>query len=153
VRRYQAKLSGPLLDRFDLAVEVPAVDPGDLSSAAAGEASEHVRDRVQAARVRQRSRFGPLGPASNARMGRAELERHAALERGPMRILVEACRRMGLTARGYDRVRRVARTLADLESSPSILERHVAEAVQYRRVVNLETSAPGFRLTAPPLEA
>jgi magnesium chelatase family protein len=153
VRRYQAKLSGPLLDRFDLAVEVPAVDPGDLSSAAAGEASERVRDRVQAARVRQRSRFGPLGPASNARMGRAELERHAALERGPTRILVEACRRLGMTARGFDRVRRVARTLADLESSPSILERHVAEAVQYRRVVNLETSAPGFRLTAPPLEA
>jgi magnesium chelatase family protein len=86
-------------------------------------------------------------------MGRAELERHAALERGPMRILVEACRRMGLTARGYDRVRRVARTLADLDSSPSIFECHVAEAVQYRRVVNLETSEPGFRLTAPPLEA
>ena len=136
VRRYQAKLSGPLLDRFDLAVEVPAVDPADLSSAVAGEASTDVRNRVQAARERQRSRFGPQGPASNARMARAELERHAALSRAPMRLLVEACRRLGLTARGYDRVRRVARTLADLEACESILDRHVAEAVQYRRVVN-----------------
>jgi len=136
VRRYQAKLSGPLLDRFDLAVEVPAVDPADLSSAVAGEASTDVRDRVRAARERQRSRFGPQGPASNARMARAELERHAALSRAPMRLLVEACRRLGLTARGYDRVRRVARTLADLDACELILDRHVAEAVQYRRVVN-----------------
>ena len=136
VRRYQAKLSGPLLDRFDLAVEVPAVDPDDLASAVAGEASAGVRDRVHAARLLQRSRFGPLGPASNARMGRAELERHAVLARAPKRLLVEACRRLGLTARGYDRVRRVARTLADLDACGLILDRHVAEAVQYRRVVN-----------------
>ena len=134
MRQYQAKLSGPLLDRFDLGIEVPAVDPVDLSCAAAGEASADVRDRVYAARQRQRSRFGPDGPASNARMGRAELERHAALSQRPTRLLVEACGRLGLTARAYDRVRRVARTLADLESSEAILERHVAEAVQYRRV-------------------
>jgi magnesium chelatase family protein len=148
VRRYQAKLSGPLLDRFDLAVEVPADEPGDLSSAVAGEASAPVRDRVHAARLRQRSRFGPGGPASNARMGRAELERHAALARAPMRILVDACRCLGLTARGYDRVRRVARTIADLDVSTSILERHVAEAVQYRRVVSGEPGEHGAMLTA-----
>ena len=136
VRRYQAKLSGPLLDRFDLTVEVPAVDPADLSGAAAGEASAAVRDRVQAAREVQRLRFGPVGPASNARMARAELERHGALSRAPKRLLVEACRRVGLTARGYDRVRRVARTIADLDGCESILDRHVAEAVQYRGVVS-----------------
>ena len=147
VRRYQAKLSGPLLDRFDLAVAMPAVDPVDLSSTVDGEASGRVRDRVHAARLRQHSRFGPHGPASNARMGRAELERHAALARAPMRILVEACRRLGLTARGYDRVRRVARTLADLDACASILERHVAEAVQYRRVVNPEANELGSMLT------
>jgi magnesium chelatase family protein len=67
-------------------------------------------------------------------MGRADLERHAALSDEPKRLLVAACKRLGLTARGYDRVRRVARTLADLDSSDPILERHVAEAVQYRRV-------------------
>jgi magnesium chelatase family protein len=136
IRRYQAKLSGPLLDRFDLAVEVPAVDPAELSAASAGEHSTSVRDRVQAARERQRFRFGNAGPACNARMARAELERHAALSRAPMRLLVEACRRLGLTARGYDRVRRVARTIADLDRCESIVDRHVAEAVQYRRVVN-----------------
>jgi magnesium chelatase family protein len=136
VRRYQAKLSGPLLDRFDLAVEVPAVDPADLSSAAMGEASSIVRNRVHAARGRQRSRFGPGGPVSNARMGRGELERYASLAREPKRLLIDACRRLGLTARGYDRVRRVARTLADLDASEEILDRHVAEAVQYRRVVS-----------------
>ena len=134
VRRYQAKLSGPLLDRFDLSVEVPAVDPGELSGTVAGEPSERVKDRVQAARSRQRARFGPGGPSSNARMGRADLERHAGLSDGPKRMLVEACKRLALTARGYDRVRRVARTLADLESVDLILDRHVAEAVQYRRV-------------------
>jgi magnesium chelatase family protein len=134
-RRYQAKLSGPLLDRFDLAIEVPAVDPADLSAASAGEASAAVRDRVHAARARQRSRFGCEGPASNARMSRADLERHAPLGDGPKRLLVAACGALGLTARGYDRVRRVARTLADMEDSDPILESHVAEAVQYRRVV------------------
>ena len=134
VRRYQGKLSGPLIDRFDLAVEVPAVDPVDLSSSAEGEPSARVRERVDAARARQRSRFGPGGPASNARMGRAELEAHASLSRAPTRLLVDACRRLGLTARAYDRVRRVARTLADLDASERILDRHVAEAVQYRRV-------------------
>lgn len=153
MRRYQAKLSGPLLDRFDLAIEVPAVDPGDLSSGKAGEESARVRDRVHAARLRQRSRFGPLGPAANARMGRAELERHAALAYAPRRILVEACRCLGLTARGYDRVRRVARTIADLDACTSILERHVAEAVLYRRVVSGETLEHGARLTAPPVKA
>lgn len=136
IRRYQSKLSGPLIDRFDLTVEVPAVDPAELSCAEAGEASLRVRDRVAAARDRQRSRFGPVGPGSNARMARAELERHAALARAPMRLLVDACRRLGLTARGYDRVRRVARTLADLEDCEAIADRHVAEAVQYRRVPN-----------------
>ena len=139
MRRYQGKLSGPLLDRFDLAVEVPAVDPVDLSSAAAGESSCRVRDRVNAARALQRSRVGPTGPASNARMGRAEIEAHAPLSGAPTRLLVDACRRLGLTARAYDRVRRVARTLADLDGSEKILERHVAEAVQYRRVpIDLE---------------
>lgn len=132
-RRYQGRLSGPLLDRFDLAIEVPAVDPADLASGTAGEASADVRARVQEARLLQRARFGAGGPAANARMGRAELDRHAVLSRGPRQLLITACRRLGLTARGYDRVRRVARTLADLSAEETICEQHVAEAVQYRR--------------------
>jgi len=134
-RRYQGKLSGPLLDRFDLAVEMPAVDPADLAGATVGEASAAVRDRVQAARLRQQARFGSGGPAGNACMARFDLDRHAVLGRGPRQLLVAACRRLGLTARGYDRVRRVARTLADLEAVEAIGEHHVAEAVQYRRAV------------------
>jgi magnesium chelatase family protein len=132
VRRYRSKLSGPLLDRFDLAVEVPAVDPADLAATAPGECSEQVRGRVVAARDRQRRRFGSAGPPCNARMSRSDLERHAALDGNARRLLVEACRRIGLTARGYDRVRRTARTIADLEGSATIREGHLAEAVQYR---------------------
>jgi magnesium chelatase family protein len=132
VTRYQGRLSGPLLDRMDLEVQVPAVDPGDLASAKAGEPSATVRERVVAARERQRERFGPEGPSANARMARADLERFVPLARGPRKLLVEACRRLGLTARGYDRVRRVARTIADLEGCEAIAERHVAEGVMYR---------------------
>jgi magnesium chelatase family protein len=131
-RRYQAKLSGPLLDRFDLSVDVPAVDPGDLQGGTEPEPSARVRERVATARELQRARFGGTGPSCNARMTRADLESHGALTRGPRKLLVEACRRLGLTARGYDRVRRVARTIADLEASEEILERHVGEAAMYR---------------------
>jgi len=132
VRRYRSKLSGPLLDRFDLAVEVPAVDPDEISGGAPGERSDRVRERVVAARERQRVRFGIHGTVCNARMGRSELERHAALDAGARRLLVEACRRIGLTARGYDRIRRTARTIADLDESEALRDRHIAEAVQYR---------------------
>jgi magnesium chelatase family protein len=132
LRRYAGKLSGPLLDRIDLAIQVPAVDPADLATAWTGEGSDAVRARVVAARERQHHRFGPSGPATNARMGRADLERHAALDGSSRRLLVSACRRLGLTARGFDRIRRTARTIADLEGSEAMLDRHVAEAVQYR---------------------
>ena len=107
VRRYQAKLSGPLLDRFDLAVEVPAVDPGDLAAAVAGEASGRVRDRVQAARVAAAVPFRAAGSCIERAHGTsgARASRRAR-SRATTRILVDACRRLGLTARGFDRVRR-----------------------------------------------
>jgi magnesium chelatase family protein len=140
VRRYRSKLSGPLLDRFDLAVDVPAVDPDELAAASPGEPSRDVRERVIAARERQRERFGGGTGAANARMGRAELERHAALDPPARRLLVEASRRLGFTARGFDRVRRTARTIADLDASPDVCDRHVAEAVHYRAVPDAITS-------------
>jgi magnesium chelatase family protein len=133
IRRYLAKLSGPLIDRFDIVVEVPPVELAALSSPARGEASAVVRGRVVAARDRQRERFGESGPTCNARMGPGDLDRFAALAPVARRVLLEACERMGLSARGFDRVRRVARTLADLEISEAIGPQHVAEAVQYRR--------------------
>jgi len=132
IARYRAKLSGPLLDRFDLFADVPALDVAALTGAAPGEASEAVRARVLAARSAQRERFGPGGPACNARMGPADLKRHAPVEGRGKSLLLAAARRLDLSARGFDRVRRVARTLADLQGVERIGPEHLAEALQYR---------------------
>jgi magnesium chelatase family protein len=129
VRRYQGRLSGPLFDRFDLAVDVPAVDPEELAAPARAEGSAAVRERVVDARRRQRERQGGW----NGSLTRASLDVHAPLASEPRRLLVAASRKLGLTARGFDRVRRVSRTIADLEGTAGILERHVAEAIMYRR--------------------
>ena len=91
-----------------------------------------MRERVQAARERQLGRFGVDGAACNAHMGSGDLGRFAALSPDCGRLLEAACRRLGLSARGFDRIRRVSRTLADLEGEEVIQEHHVAEAVQYR---------------------
>jgi len=137
IRRYMSKLSGPLLDRFDLVVDVPPVDVRALMNTPAGESSTAVRARVVAARARQRQRFGSTGTSCNARMGPAELQRFAALGVEQKRLLFRACERLGLTARGFDRVRRVARTLADLEGRDMVGSQHVAEALQYRQGMTL----------------
>lgn len=125
--RYLAKISGPLLDRFDLVVEVPAVDPVDLARARSGEASTIVRRRVLVARATQEGRG-----LSNARLTGAELDRVAPLDDAATGLLTEATKRLGLSARGWTRVRRVARTIADLEGGESVEPRHLAEAVGYR---------------------
>ena len=133
VARYRAKISGPLLDRFDLLVDVPPVDVEALAAAATGEPSTVVRARVVAARRIQQERFGPRGPADNARMGPSDLTHHAKVE-GPARsLLVAAARRLQLSARAFDRIRRVARTIADLDGAERIGSEHVAEAIQYRQ--------------------
>ena len=133
VERYCGRLSGPLLDRFDLVIEVPPVDIVALGLAARGETSAVVRRRVELARVRQRDRLGPHGPPSNARMGPLDLDRHATPVSEARRLLEAAAVRLGLTARGFDRVRRVSRTIADLAGAERVEARHVAEALQYRR--------------------
>jgi magnesium chelatase family protein len=128
ISHYRAKLSGPLLDRIDMHVEVPAVPYRQLAHGGPGEASAVVRARVEEARDRQRQR----GPRPNSRLTAAELgavgtpdaEGHALLER--------AVGRLGLSARAIDRVRRVARTIADLEGSEAVSASHLAEALQYR---------------------
>lgn len=132
VLRYRGRISGPLLDRFDLVIDLPALELGNSQRPARGESSCDVRARVVAARRIQRGRFGPGGPRSNARMGAAELDRHAALDSLGRKVLSTACSRLGLSARAYDRVRRVARTLADLAQANEIDASHVAEALQYR---------------------
>jgi magnesium chelatase family protein len=130
IARYAARLSGPLRDRLDLTVSVTAVPARDLQESPPGEASAAVRERVVAARARQLARDGIL----NARLQGRVLRARAALNASARALMARALTRLGLSARGYDRVLRVARTIADLEASESVREEHLAEALQFRDV-------------------
>lgn len=136
VARYRGRLSGPLRDRIDLVVQVPAVSVTAITDGEPGESSERVRDRVCAARGRQHARYGATGPRANAELrGRAILQtcRPDAPGKALLRTAVE---RIGLSARGYDRVLKVARTIADLDGADGVTGDHVAEALQYRLTEN-----------------
>jgi len=131
VRDYHARISGPLMDRIDIIVEVPALAFDELRRRADAESSADIKARVDAARDLQRRRFG--SPAmSNARMGPREMERWCALSDEGEGLMRDAFNSLGLTARSYDRILRVARTIADLAGSEAIEPMHLAEAVQYR---------------------
>jgi magnesium chelatase family protein len=132
VAKYRARLSGPLRDRLDLTVDVPAMAADVIGHAAVGEASAVVRPRVIAARQRQLGRYASAGPASNAELTPAEMRIHCRLDRDGTRLMEAAIRRLALSARGYDRVRKVARTIADLAESDAICAEHLAEALQFR---------------------
>ncbi len=129
VLRYQGRLSGPLLDRIDIQVEVPAIQATALMAAADGEPSCVIAARVAAARARQLDRQG----VSNAEMPVAELERHCALDPAGRELLQRAAQRLGWSGRGLHRVQKLARTIADLEGSETIRTAHLAEAMQCRR--------------------
>ena len=132
VKRYLGKLSGPLLDRIDLFAEVPPLEFEALSDRSPGESSAAIRARVTQARARQSARFGPDGPTCNAAMGQVALRRWCALDPEGQALMKGAYEHMGLTARSYDRILRVARTIADLDGAAAILAHHLAEAIQYR---------------------
>ncbi len=135
---YQSKISGPLFDRIDLHVDVPAVSPADLSLPPPAEGSAEVAARVAAARERQRARYAAVEsaqrPRSNAELDGRLLEQLAEPDAEGRALLAQAADKMKLTARGYHRVLRVARTLADLEGSADVRRLHVAEALTYRRI-------------------
>jgi magnesium chelatase family protein len=131
IAAYRSRLSGPLLDRIDMHVDVPALAYRELMEETTGESSAVVRGRVMEARQRQVARSGSE-MATNARLTRRGLTRHATLDDDGHQLLARAMDRFALSARAITRVRRVARTIADLESSPRILAVHVAEALQYR---------------------
>jgi len=132
IQRYRAKVSGPLLDRLDLHIEVPAVPFRELATEDRGEASEGIRSRVIAARNIQTQRYQESRTHSNAQLRPGQLRKYCRLD-GPGRALIEqAVTRLGLSARAYMRIIKVARTIADLNGGGGISSAHVAEAVQYR---------------------
>jgi magnesium chelatase family protein len=130
VARYRRKISGPLLDRIDLQLEVPAVQPEEMAARPSGETSAHIRELVTLARQRQVDRQG----MPNAQLAARKLDEVAALDAASEQILKQAVARFALSARAYHRVVKVARTIADLAGSDRIAAAHVAEAVQYRRL-------------------
>jgi magnesium chelatase family protein len=132
VTRYQKRLSGPLLDRIDIHVEVPRVDYEKLSDQRLGESSAAVRTRVEAARQRQRERFAGSRAHNNADMNVADVRKFCGLDGEGRSLIKAAMAQMQLTARAYHRVLKLARTIADLADADSILPNHLAEALQYR---------------------
>ena len=134
VAEYRGRISGPLLDRIDIVVEVPAVHFEELRTRAEAEPSGEVKKRVDAARERQHQRFGSNSKMCNARMGPDEMRKFCELDESSAELMKQAFDAMGLTARSYDRILKVARTIADLDASEEIQPQHIAEAIQYRSV-------------------
>jgi len=134
IQKYRAKISGPLLDRIDIHLTVPAVEYEKLTEARQGESSKNIRERVVRARQIQEARFQNSSTRNNSGMTRKELELHAQLSDTSRKILEQAMTKMGLSARAYDRILKVARTLADLAEQQNVETLHVAEAIQYRNL-------------------
>lgn len=134
VDAYRNRISGPMLDRIDIVIEVPAVKFDELRRRAEAESSASIKERVNAARELQNKRFGQSSGLCNARMGPAEIRKYCRLSDESAALLRRAFEVFGLTARSYDRILKVARTIADLAGSSEIQQNHIAEAIQYRTV-------------------
>jgi magnesium chelatase family protein len=133
VSRYQKRISGPLLDRIDIHIEVPRVEYEKLSDERLGEPSAALRERVEAARERQRQRFAGNGDIlANADMGPAEVREHCTVDDAGRNLLRAAMQQLHMSARAYHRILKLARTVADLAGSDAIETAHLAEAIQYR---------------------
>jgi len=141
IQRYVSKVSGPLLDRIDIHIEVPAVQYKELRSGEAAEGSEQIRDRVLAARERQHVRFAGTGEINgkrqkpifaNSQMSTQQIRVFCGLSADAERVLERAMQQQGLSARAHDRILKVSRTIADLEGAQDVAVKHIAEAIQYR---------------------
>ena len=131
IRQYQAKLSGPLMDRIDIHIEVPSVAYRDLAGKQGGESSQVMAERITKARAAQAGRFNG-GSAINGRMSDRDIKTFCAVDEESMGLIEMALTKFGLTARAYTKILKVARTIADLEGHEGIHASHVAEALQYR---------------------
>jgi len=132
IQRYLSRISGPLLDRIDLHIEVPPLRYRELAGEGGGEPSAVIRERVKRARHIQQERFKKTKIFCNAHMTGRQIRRYCQVGEGGQRLLEAAMERLGLSARAYDRILKVARTIADLEGSEAIRPEHLAEAIQYR---------------------
>jgi magnesium chelatase family protein len=133
IQNYLGRISGPLLDRIDLHVEVPPVKFREISGDRTGETSVQIRERVIAARQQQQKRFAHKPKITcNARMGPKELKEFCVLDEATKELLKSAMAQLNFSARTYDRILKVARTIADLASAENISNEHISEAVQYR---------------------
>jgi magnesium chelatase family protein len=128
ITKYRNRISGPLLDRIDIHIEVPAVKYKEMAGEATGESSENVRARVEQARAIQRHRF----KHPNARMTPKQIKEHCRLDDECQELLKMAMTELNLSARAYDRILKVSRTIADLDASQNIQSHHISEAIQYR---------------------
>ena len=132
IHRYRQRVSGPLLDRIDIHVEVPAVPYKDLSNEYCGEPSTAIRARIQKARQMQISRFSKDNIYCNSKMRSKHIRKYCVLNPDSQNILESAMHKLGLSARAYTRILKVGRTIADLSESENIQPEHIAEAIQYR---------------------
>jgi magnesium chelatase family protein len=132
IRRYQAKISGPLLDRIDIHIDVPSIRYRELAAKSGGESSRLIRERVNRARTMQEKRFGGQDTLCNARMSNKQIKEFCPIDEDSERLIEMAMDRLGLSARAYTRILKVARTIADLEEEKNIRSYHISEAIQYR---------------------
>jgi magnesium chelatase family protein len=142
IHRYRSKISGPLLDRIDLHVEVPSVPYKDLMSEGRAETSRDIRQRVSRARAIQKERFQNTPVHSNARMANRHIKKFCAIDEPSGRILESAVEKLGLSARAYNRILKIARTIADLHQIQDIQSNHVSEAIQFRSLDRKTHSGP-----------
>ena len=132
IQNYVSRISGPLLDRIDIQVEVPAVKYAELANETTGEPSAHVQERVEKARQAQQQRFADTVIHANANMESKQIREYCKIDSQAQDLLRIAINQLGLSARAYDRILKVARTIADLDGNPHIETVHVSEAIQYR---------------------